>query len=449
VFIAHRRIVSVLTIATALLVGVPSALAQRPRPDREYRGLFGGNGADPKSNQAFDMSVSLYGGYDDNVLADQQQGGYTDPRFQVPSGYGAASLSLDYSKRTGRVTFDFSGGTEYRYYGNVKEMTGFNWYGTAGFSAKLSSRTDFRATESASYTPYYSFAPFPGLSPPVPGDIAPISPDYPLLQQAATYYNSMASFEHRLTPRSSIRADYFWSGVDYSNASQQYRNWNAGAGYSYKLTSHASARLGYHYRKSVSSYYYQGQPITAHDIDVGIDYNRALSFSRKTTFGFSFGTSIYKSFAPISADVTVPWQNQTHYVGTGNVFLNYQIGRSWNARLDYRRGLDYIMGFTDPFQSNVATASIGGFISPRQRFNAAASYNKGNVGVGYAGRNYDTYMAMANYQMALAKWGALFADYGYYHYVFDNTVPMPPGMYHGQDRQSVRGGVNLWLPLLR
>ena len=56
---------------------------------------------------------------------------------------------------------------------------------------------------------------------------------------------------------------------------------------------------------------------------------------------------------------------------------------------------------------------------------------------------------MAGYQFALNKFVALSADYNYYHYVFDPTVVLPAGVGRGLNRQSVRVGLNLWLPLLR
>ncbi len=48
---------------------------QTYRPERPYRGLFGGNAADPNSRQNLDLTVSFYGAYDDNVLAGRGQGG--------------------------------------------------------------------------------------------------------------------------------------------------------------------------------------------------------------------------------------------------------------------------------------------------------------------------------------------------------------------------------------
>jgi hypothetical protein len=430
---------------TVLLV-CPLAYAQRPRPDRLYRGLFGGNGADPNSPQQFDMNVSLFAGYDDNVLADPQS--VLDPRFQLSGSYSAAAISLDYTRRSRRTVFDVTGGTTYRYYPSTSEMTGFNWFGSVGFTAELSSRTDLRATESASYSPFYSFGPFPDLAPASPGSVAPISPDYPLIEQAAISYYSAALIEHRLTPRSSLTADYSWSSVNYTQEDVVYRNLAAGGKYGYRLTSDATARIGYHYRQGVSSLYYSGQPIIGHDIDAGIDYSRALSLSRRTTVRFSVGSSIYRSFAQ-GADSNGPWVYTTNYLVTGDAYINRQIGRSWNARLAYRRGAQYVQGFTDPLFADSITASVGGFLAPRSRLNASASYSRGDVGIGIPNRGYDTSVGIVSYQFALARWGALFADYIFYHYVFVEGVPLPPGMNRGQDRQSVRGGVTLWLPLIR
>ena len=147
----------------ALVVCAAPALAQRPRPDRPYRGLFGGNGADPNSTQQFDLNISLFGAYDDNVLADTGQIGdrpALPAERQLRHRHDLARLHT----RAGRATFDFTGGTSYRYYPSSGQMNGFNSFVSVGFTAKLSPRTDFRATESASYPPFYSLGAVPGLT---------------------------------------------------------------------------------------------------------------------------------------------------------------------------------------------------------------------------------------------------------------------------------------------
>lgn len=438
-------------LAVVVCLAAAPAAAQRPRPDRPYRGLFGGNGADPTSNQQFDLNVSLFGAYDDNVLAGRSTSDL-DPRFQKSGGYGGSTVSLDYTRKAGRASVDFSGGTSYRYYPSIKELNGFNTFASVGLTVKLTPKTDFSASESVSYSPFYSIGGFPGLSTAAPGDVAPIVPDYPLLEDSALFAASSASIAHRLTARSSLSADYVFSYVDYRNRNQPFRNWGAGGQFSYRLSSRATAHLGYHYRRGTYGLYVGHRPIEGHDVDGGVDYQRQLSFSRRTTFGFSTGSSIYRSFAPPGTSAVVPvtdWQYQTHYMVTGNAHLNRQIGRSWNARLDYRRGLQFVQGFPDPFFSDTVSASAGGYLGTRSMLTFNAAYSTGDVGIAIGGRGYNTYTGVASYQFGLTRWLALFADYNYYHYVFDPTVPLPAGMSRGLDRRSVRGGLNLWVPLLR
>jgi opacity protein-like surface antigen len=226
-------------------------------------------------------------------------------------------------------------------------------------------------------------------------------------------------------------------------------NWAAGGRFGYRLTSRASLRLGYHYRRSTSPFYFGGQPIVGHDLDVGIDYNRALSLSRKTTVGFTTGTSIYRSFSPNGNPSGADYIYKTHYLVTGTAYLNRQMGRSWTGRLSYQRGLQFVQGFGNPFFVDSVSASLGGFAGAKSRLNFLASYSNGQVGMAIADQNYKSYQGTADYQFALNRLVALSADYTYYHYDFAQTVALPSGMSRGLNRQSIRVGLNFWLPLLR
>jgi hypothetical protein len=437
----------------ALSVCTP-ALAQRPRPDRAYRGLFGGNGADPNSSQSFDVSISLFGAYDDNVLADRGQGG-VDPRYQKSGGYGASTLSFDYSKRVGRGSVDLSAGTSYRYYPSIKELNGFSYFASVGFSAKLGGRTTLNATESGSYMPYFAFSPFSGVTPQEPGTVAPINPQQPLLDQAATMISSSASLEHRLTPRGSLSADYSFNYSDYQNRVNPFQTWAVGGQYRYRLNPRSTFKVGYHFRRGTFGFYSTlDEPVDSHDLDIGVDYSRPLSQSRKTTVGFSTGSTIYRTFDALAVPLAGPpstadLYRRTRYMVTGSAFLTRQIGRSWSARADYRRGLQLVEGFGAPFFADSVNLSLAGFVGSRSRLSFSAAYSNGEVGISINTQRYSTTMVVASYQVALTRWAALFAQYDFNHYLFDKTVALPPGMSRGLDRNSARVGLNLWLPLLR
>jgi hypothetical protein len=409
------------------------ASAQRPRPDRPYRGLFGGNGADPNSAQQLDLNVSLSAAYDDNVLASTGQIGI-DPRFQQSGNYENGTISLDYTRRGKRATIDFTGGGSYRYYPSSGEMNGYSSFASVGVSAKLSPMTDVKATESASYLPFYSLGAIPGGT---PGQITPILSDYPLVQDSAISVSSSASIDHRVTQRASFSADYLAQYTKYRASDRTYDNWTAGGGYGYKLSGRTSMRLGYHYVRSGYLIAGVSQPTEGHNLDFGMDYTKPLSPSRAMTFGFTVGTSIYKSLS------------QTHYLVTANGYLSRQISRSWSGNLSYNRGVQYVPGFASPFFSDSVTAGLSGFVDRRSSLHLNASYSNGQAGIGTTGQGFKTYSGVAGYQFALNRFIALTADYNYYHYIFDSSVVLPVGLNRGLNRQSIRGGLTLWLPLLR
>lgn len=420
----------------ALVVCAATAQAQRPRPDRPYRGLFGGSGANPNSTQQLDLNISLFAAYDDNVLASAPQSGF-DPRFQKSGNYDGGTISLDYTRRAGRATIDFTGGSTYRYYPSLSELNSANSFMSVGLSSKLSPRTDFRATESASYSPFYSLGAVPGLTTLVPGGIAPITSDYPLAQDSALSLMSSAALDHRLTPRASLSVDYLVQYTKYRASDRVYESWLGGGRYSYQLNSRASMRLGYHYHRYQSVLVGVSLPTSGHDVDFGMDFTRPLSPSRTMTFGFAAGTSVYRSAAA------------TYVLATGSAYLTRQISRSWSMNLSYSRGIQYVAGFSSPFFSDSVSGGLSGYLSPRSSVHVSGAYSNGQAGIGTSNQGYKTYSGVAGYQFALNRFIALTVDYDYYHYVFGPTVPLPPGINRGLNRQSIRGGLNLWLPLLR
>ena len=428
------------------------------RPERPYRGLFGGNAADPNRNQNLDLTVSFYGAYDDNVLAGRGQGGSAtgDPRFQQSGEYAGGDLSLAYGRHGERGTVNVSGGTSYRYYPSIHDLSGFNYFGTLGFSLKITSRTTLRATESVTYSPYYGFGSSFGLSGQVPGELITATTDYSIVERPAVTYFSSAAIDHRLTRRATVTADYRLRYTDFrEEGDSPLRDWGAGARFSYDLTRRARARLGYHYRRAVHGMFFQGRPIEYHDVDVGVDYDRALSISRRTTFGFTTGTGVYRSFDPGLEEEPTPGSTQdlrlrTRFLFTGSAYLNREFGRTWNARLDYKRGLHYIEGFPDAFFSDAVSFNAAGQAGRRARIAMSAAYNDGQMGIAsLTGRNYELYTGTAGVQFAVTRMTALYVNYLYYHYEFDEDVRVPFGMARGLDRHSVRAGLTLWLPLLR
>ena len=76
-----------------------------------------------------------------------------------------------------------------------------------------------------------------------------------------------------------------------------------------------------------------------HSFDVGIDFHKALSLSRRTTLSFGTGTTAF-------ADV-----NGTHIYATGNATLTRELGRTWFATAAYNRDVSFLSTFREPVLS--------------------------------------------------------------------------------------------------
>ena len=440
-----------------------SVSAQEPQPTRPYRGLFGGDAPNPNAPNRLGLTISLFGGYDDNVLAGGAggegtggggtgQGVVSDPRFMKSSGYEGGQASLDYMRRLGPTSIDASAGTSYRYYPSVGEMTGFNHWATIGLSVPLGRRASIRLTEAANYSPFFGYSPMSGLIEPSIGEIPTLNGGQALVERAAVTYTSAAAFDYRLSKRGTLTADYSLRYTDFRHESRNYSYASGGGAYSYRLTSHAGLHLGYHYRNGRLPSYYgtdvELPNLRSHDIDAGVDYSRSLSITRRTTFGFGSGSSIVRGQDQgyySSSNRTL----KTRYTLNLNANLNRQIGQSWTARLDYRRGFHTVEGFSQPFFDDSVTFSLGGYAGRRMNLSFTGAYTTGQVGMNKtSGNDHETWTGSAHWQFGITSMLAIYADYFYYHYRFGSAVLLPTGMGRELDRQGVVGGLKVRLPLI-
>ena len=172
------------------------------------------------------------------------------PRFQKSGNVDNGTISLDYTRRAGHTTLDFTGGTSYRYYPSSGQDERIHLVRERGRE---------RETVAADRLQGHRERQLPAVllagrrPPPDAGnagrDSAGIITDYPLVQDSAISASSSASLDHRLSPRASLSADYLaLSSHRVPGVGPGYDNWLAGGRYNHKLSSRASMRLGYHYR---------------------------------------------------------------------------------------------------------------------------------------------------------------------------------------------------------
>lgn len=428
--------------ALMVLVCAAPAVAQVQRQPRGYRGLFGGNEADPDSRQSLNFSFSVNGGYDDNATAGEG-GGTSNPRFQQASTFLGGSAGLSYGRRWDRATLGASASASTRFYQDIPELeTSTSYGGAIGLAVNLGPRTDLSFSQSVSYSPYYQFGFLPPVFAPGPGDVIAPNPDLVVAKREALSYATSVNLSRRLSRRGSFGFQYGHSRRDYSDeAFGRWASHHVGGAYTYALSRGLSLNAGYSYRRARhgSSDDAAGRNRDMHGINAGVNYNRTLSFSRQTTLSFATGSAMAKG-------LDREGRARTHYRVIGNAALNHQIGRSWTATLGYSRGFGFADGFDDLYYSDSVVGSVGGYWGPRTTLSASVRWSNGRIGLEETNR-FDTLSFAAEMGFAVNRFTNLSAQAFYYRYDFD-TAPFPdyPTVL---DRVGVRGGVSFWLPLLR
>ena len=448
--------------STALLVSVlaammaPSAvLAQLPTPAdqpapeqvrRPYRGLFGAPADPAKSRQSLDLTASASGAYDDDMF-----GSETDPsplahRYVQRGWYTSATAGLVYNRPGERIAFQVEGDAAANRYLQRHE-TATMLRGGGSVSARLASATRATVGGDFVYAPQYRLGLFFSPTTPTGGadPFGTVAPDLDLFLMKAYRTSVQASLTQSLGRRASLDGYYSLNSVNYTDSDFDYRSDTAGIRFIDRLTRHLAARIGYAYGTADYARIRARKARRIHNIDAGVDYGRALSFSRRTTFSFSTGSAIVSGADRVIAS----GGNALSYRFTGTATLRHEVGRTWTAALGYRRGVDWQEGFDEPFLSDGVTASFGGFISRRLRFSSSADYMFGSVGFGGANNGYDSASAQAGLEYALSRTLAVFGRYVYYRYQFGSGVVLDPRFAPELNRQGVRFGITASVPLVR
>jgi opacity protein-like surface antigen len=432
---APRRLAPLCLTALALVALAGTALAQPP--PGPYQGLFGG---DPARRQALDLTLNLGGGWDDNATSQGSGPSLRDPRFDQSSYFFGGGATLGYSKRFRRDgSIHANAATGFRYFTELERFVSSNYSAAVGFTTPLGRRTSFTAGQSAAYYPYFQFAPFIPATPPELGALPPGSLDFAVVERQTLAFGTHASLSHRLSRRGTLSTGYGLYYTDFRRDEQEdLVDQSAHAGYTYRITEHMGARLGYSYRRGrYLTFAGERRTVGQSTIDAGLDYSRAFTLSRRTTFGFSTGSAIMN------------YSDQTYYRFTGSASLGIRINRAWTSAVAYARNLGFVNGFEEPFFSDAVSASLSGFVGRRLSLSANTGYTWGSVGFSGAANGYDTFTATAGAGYALSRNLSLNASYLYYRYGFGAGVVLPGGFEPDLDRWGWRVGLSAWLPLLR
>jgi hypothetical protein len=419
---------------------------QQSDTTRPFRGLFGsGGGSNP--DRSLVINGSIYGGWDSSVLADQP-GSSVDTRGDATSGtLAGGALGLLFSKRTRRADFGISADTSARYYPQQQDLTSGAYSAGFGTTIQLSRRTRLGLNQTIGYQPFYQLSLFPSVGDPVLGaPPVPSNLDYVVSRSSGWVYDSAVSLDRQLSRKANFSVFYRRSQSDFDvsdltgapafDVNYQY----GGFRFTRDIARGIAVRAGYGYRKGnfANSTVEAEDTAETHEIDLGVNFARQLSFSRRTTFSFSTGSTLFEV------------DGSRNFTIVGDAALRHQFGRSWLSSIAYNRNVGFITNFSGPVLSDNATVRLDGLLGDRVNVSLQGGLSAGRVGYGASEgelSTFKTYSGTATMQYAFTANLASYVQYAYFYYDFPRSPDLPV---NGEfNRNSVRAGLSVSVPLLR
>jgi hypothetical protein len=444
------RALSIVGAALILVAaGIAPLHAQTPESgsSRPYSGLFGGKAAGPDSKQSLNFMVSLAEGYNDDTSP--QLSTVVDPSAGQAGGLQTMLVANgNYMWRGTSAQFAVTSASALAYYNDLSETRNLSHSLGVGFTALLSQKTSLLFNQGAAYSPSYLYGLFPSDSTVEPGEGVPAAPEYSVQTRETYSYNTSLGLTHSFTRRNRFTLSSDFSYTDYLHESDTQRDMRvagARAQFARNVKRNTVLTFGYRFRNGDVGFGFE--PTIEHGVDIGIDHSRPLSATRRAFFGFRIGASTLE--VPLSALDTSVTGTGRRYLTDGQLSLGYQFSRGWQTRAMYRRGMEYIPAFTEPVFTDGVSANVDGMITRRLDLTMSAGYSNGESAFSRNASALKSYNGDVRLRYALNRTTAAYVQYLYYFYDFGGNTQLAPGMPTRLERNAVRAGFTLWLPVVQ
>ncbi len=418
-------------IAVLLVSSMPVVVHAQEVPERRpTRPLFGAPDPRGESEGGISVSGALFGSYDDNILLNSQ-GSLTRPPSLPTLTEPVAGASTGYDgtlflKLPGdHPTLDASVASAGRYLPEFGEFIAGRQMAQVASSAGWEPWRDttLRLTGSGRY----SLNPPPFLTADSLSDSDISLPDGgdSVQLRRTNDIRGVVDLERQWGESKSLGVV---GGIHSAqiDGGERHEIYDLGARMGVRMGRYGAFRAGY-VRQDVDR---SGARYVVHHLNIGGDYTRPLSASRRSFVSFSGGSAAVES------------RDTLRLNAIGDASFWYEFKQSWVGALRYRRGVTFIDEVDDPLLSDGVSAEISGLLSPRLDFNSSATFTYGVVGLN-SDQPYRMYGANARLRYALSRMVALYGEYLLFNYRFPESVPLTGGLPSAFDRQSVRLGLTV------
>jgi hypothetical protein len=446
-FLVRPRFTLVVLLVAVNVCAATQASAQSGgATPRAPQGLFGAVRPTTPETKRLDFTASLVEGYDDDVPT--QLSPSLDPSGLQAGGFWTmVNATAEYNWSGKRAQLNGTAASNFRHYADLGETRSMGHGAGLGVTLKLPARTSLFVNQALASSPTFMYDLFPSGPIVEPGRTPTTAPDYSITSLDSYAYSTTTALRHDFTSRSHLSAtgDYTYTDrVEETPTLQDVTSQGFRGEYSQNVTRNTALSLQYRYRKGDYGYAAATQSIE-HGVDVGVDFSRPLSATRRVLVNFRIGTA--RSDLPGLGTDALTTQRQ--YLTVGQVGFGYDFVQTWQARAHFRRGLEYVVDLPHPVVADGVGFSVAGLLARRMDVLASAAYSSGESLVNRNSLRFDTYTGNLRLRYALTKTVATFVDYLYYYYDFRGNLQLLVGMPTGLERNGIRAGVTLWVPAFR
>jgi hypothetical protein len=399
---------------------------------------------DAATGPTADVTVEVASAYDQDLPTSALRQ-LTSSSFQSNGMYTTLAPQLDFKAGGGRIKLGLSTSSNVRHYPDLHQVFVMDHFVGGGLTAQVTPQTMMAINQTVMYAPTYLNGLFSATAGPVGGIPAPPDASSTVNEQRSYAYATTAGLAHNVSPRGVVSVDASVRNTNFVGQDASYpnfRSYDSSVRFAYSLSRNVRLQLGYRFAL--------GQTVgfartTENDLSVGLAYDLVRSQTRKTTIAFSLGPSQATGAVPTEASLEIKRQ----YGVFGDASIVHNMGRTWNARANYHRGLGFIEGLPRPAYSSAYAGSVDGFLSRRLDLSLSAGYSTGESALIGLPAPFSSYTGSSRLRIALGREWATYVQYVYYYYNFSEGLLLPAGVSHGLSRGGVRVGLTLWLPLRR
>ena len=396
------------------------------------------------------INAAALGGYDDNV----SEGGDLAQPGAPPVATGAGGVfqftgGLDYRRSKGRSGITFGAhGSGITYSGVNLESSGSADGTFSGFTS-LGRGNTLSVTEAVTYESLYALGALAPIDDPIqaPGELPTGGGVEGLLRQRSWASDSGIALSRQWSRRNETSVDYNYNRRTFlGNDGETSSAHTASASYTRTLSRTATASANYGF--STAEYagaFTEGptRPVDSHNIDGTVNFTKRISPRRSLYFGFGGGASRIET---VSTDALLPY---AYWAPTASVDTRLDLSMTWTLSGNFRRTTTAFQGLNnETFLSDIFGISVGGPVNDRLSLVLSTGGARGDVDASAAGTgSYTTGTAAVLVSLRLTRTLAASAQYSYYNYQFSDDTPLAEGVPQEFNRNAVRAGLTLALPL--